>query len=185
MKQSLFARGFTMIEVMVVITIIGILASVLYVNFDDARGSARDKTLMSEVKEVQLALELYRAQNGEYPDVPGCGTGVSPAVANTSPSGCGTNDYISGLVPNFITELPQVADSSNTNCVIEYRRDVSGTWYKLTAINCLGNSQIDQNNDLARCPSSCRGTSSGDRCHASDAEFQGSFAVYSAGGSCE
>ena len=47
---------------MVVVGIIAILSSILYANFNEARMIARDKTRMTTLKEVQLALELYKAQ---------------------------------------------------------------------------------------------------------------------------
>lgn len=61
-------RGFTLIEVMVVITIVGLLASVVLAAMTTARAKARDTTRVQMVKEIQKALELYRnANGGNYP----------------------------------------------------------------------------------------------------------------------
>ena len=60
-------KGFTIIEMLVVISIIALLSSVLLTSFQEARAKARDAERLREVKEIQNALELYKAQNGQYP----------------------------------------------------------------------------------------------------------------------
>ncbi|MCD5381402.1 MAG: type II secretion system GspH family protein, partial [Candidatus Pacebacteria bacterium] len=67
MKRLIYKKGFTLIELLVVIGIIGVLSAVLYANFGDAREDARNKAIKVEMKEGQLAIELYKAQNGSYP----------------------------------------------------------------------------------------------------------------------
>ena len=76
-------QGFTLIELMVTITIIGILASIIYVSFGEARTNSRNKSMTVELKEMQLALETYRSQNGVYPlPEQGCdGLAVMPLPA--------------------------------------------------------------------------------------------------------
>lgn len=152
-------RGFTLIELLVVVTIISILAAVLMANFNDAREVTRNKAFAAEMKEVQLAIELYKAQNDHY-----------PAAA-------------SGLVPEYIRELPQASKSANSSCVLNYVTDAGGTYYKYTAANCHAGatSQADgikQDDELARCPSSC--PSSGN-CVPTSPNFYQSFAIYSVG----
>jgi prepilin-type N-terminal cleavage/methylation domain-containing protein len=159
MKKSISPIGFTLIEILVVISIISILATVLYSSFNDARESSRDRALMSEVKSVQLAIELYKAQNGTYPS----DTGV--------------------LVPNFIADLPTSSDSVNAACNIDYEVAGDQTWYKLTAEQCVSdNTTIGQGGEMARCPASCAGSGICDPDHEN---FASSFAVYSFGGKCE
>lgn len=60
-------KGFTLIELLIVIAIIGILASVILVNLNSARLKARDARRLAEIKSIQSALEVYFAQNGQYP----------------------------------------------------------------------------------------------------------------------
>ena len=61
------AKGFTLIELLVVISIIGILASVVLASLNSARQKGRDTKRISDVKQLQLALELYFDSNGTYP----------------------------------------------------------------------------------------------------------------------
>lgn len=60
-------RGFTLIELLVVISVISLLSSIVFSALSNARAKARDAQRVSEVKQIQNALELYRAQNGGFP----------------------------------------------------------------------------------------------------------------------
>lgn len=193
------SRGFTLIELLVTISIIAILASIIYVSFGVAKESTRNKAMTVDLKEVQLALETYRAQNGKYPfPEPGCGAAPADqllARAGGPGSWCSAGYFNSNaglepvLVPEFLVKVPLRTDSANPNCEIEYRTDVDGTWYKLTAINCLAGvdvgSGIGPEEPLARCAISCAQGSSGDTCYPNDADYYESLAIYSLGGQCE
>jgi len=61
------SRGFTLIELLVVIAIIGILSSVVLASLNDARQKSRDAKRIADVKQMQLALELFFDSNGSYP----------------------------------------------------------------------------------------------------------------------
>ncbi len=60
-------EGFTLIELLVVIAIIGILSSVVLASLNSARQKSRDARRISDVKQIQLALELYFDSNANYP----------------------------------------------------------------------------------------------------------------------
>ncbi len=62
-------RGFTLIELLVVIAIIGILSSIVLASLNGARKKGRDARRISDLKQIQLALEMsYDANGSEYPD---------------------------------------------------------------------------------------------------------------------
>ncbi len=59
-------HGFTLIELLVVIAIISVLAALLMANFVGVRQRGRDAQRKSDLRQIQAALELYRADNGSY-----------------------------------------------------------------------------------------------------------------------
>jgi len=60
-------NGFTLVELLVAVGIIGLLASISMVSFNGIRGKARDAKRISDIKEVQNALEIYYSSTGYYP----------------------------------------------------------------------------------------------------------------------
>ena len=59
--------GFSLIEILVVIIIISILASVVTVNIMDKPDEARIAQTKAQVRELQTALQMYKTEQGNYP----------------------------------------------------------------------------------------------------------------------
>ena len=59
--------GFTLIELLVVIAIIGTLSSVILASLNSARVKARDIKRISDLKQIEVALNLYYLDTGHYP----------------------------------------------------------------------------------------------------------------------
>lgn len=62
------SHGFTLIELLVVIAIIGILSSVVFASLNSARAKARDAKIVSEFRQLTIALALYYDKYGRYPN---------------------------------------------------------------------------------------------------------------------
>ncbi len=60
-------KGFTLIELLVVIAIIGLLSTLAVVALGSAREKSRDAKRISDIRQIQAALELYYADNNAYP----------------------------------------------------------------------------------------------------------------------
>lgn len=61
------ARGMTLIEIMVVITILGLIATVVTVNVLDRLDEAKISTAKTQIKSLEQALDQYRRDSGVYP----------------------------------------------------------------------------------------------------------------------
>ncbi len=64
------AKGFTLIELLVVIAIIGLLSTLAVIALNSARQKQRDAKRVSDIKQMQTALELYYADTSSYPPAP-------------------------------------------------------------------------------------------------------------------
>lgn len=174
MAKFSFNLGFTILEILLAISIIAILAGVLLLNLNEAGMSSRDKARRAGLEELQLAIELYKSQYGYYP-AEGCGSD-DPIAVNETPddvdwdgdsvwTGNGPHsnvwanttaceEYIVGLVPDFIHELPSdPKDELTDNMGYLYRTDSDGSAYKAMVYGSVEMDVIsDFEDDFSRCP---------------------------------
>ena len=60
--------GFTLVEILIVVVILGILAAIVIPQFTNASESAKSSSLTSQLQTIRSQLELYQVQhNGSYP----------------------------------------------------------------------------------------------------------------------
>ena len=102
-KRKLFnkSNGFTLVELLVVVAVIGLLSSIVFTSFTTARKKARIGQRVSDIKQVQAALEFFYAVNRSYPNTAGVWRGVCPMGGSY-----GANDTIPGLAPLYIPVVP-------------------------------------------------------------------------------
>lgn len=96
------SRGFTLIELLVVIAIIGILSSVVLASLNGARKKGRDARRKTDMKQLQVALEMYYDTNNAYPS----SSGVWRGEIGYGGYGTGASGYVPGLAPTYIPLLP-------------------------------------------------------------------------------
>jgi type II secretion system protein G len=88
----LATRGFTLVELLVVIAILGILAGIAIGAIKGAQASARDAQRKSDLADIRSALEIYRADCGNYPSTLTFG---GTLVGSGSGNCLSTNTYMS------------------------------------------------------------------------------------------
>ncbi|OGC84749.1 hypothetical protein A3F55_02750 [Candidatus Adlerbacteria bacterium RIFCSPHIGHO2_12_FULL_53_18] len=127
-------RGFTLVELMVVVGIIGILSTIVVAGLGSSRKESRDAKRYSDLINVDIGLKLYYNDNGSYPSTGGswwtvCTNGADPTPRDTS----GANGYVPNLAPAYIAVLP----TDPSGCVSGgsfkgYIYRSNGTNYKLS-----------------------------------------------------
>ena len=80
-------KGFTLIEVLVAVTIIAVLISIGVVSYGSVNRRSRDAKRKGDMEQLRSALEMYRADNSYYPNA-GSGSwantsGLSPVLVST------------------------------------------------------------------------------------------------------
>lgn len=155
-----YNRAFTVTEVLVVIAIIGIIATAVIFNATSASKRSRDIDRQADLRTLQSAIELYKQKYGRYPD--GCngpnlwsgqvGTSFACNRNNTIYTQfIGTGQYIFGhqdkddwdrdgnsteifsFSPEFIPRLPVDKKRPDQNSGYVYTVNSAGTVYKLEA----------------------------------------------------
>lgn len=88
-------RGMTLIEIMVVITILGLIAAAVGVAVIPKLGEAKTQTARTDIHAVKQALDLYKVRKGKYPDT---ATGLKALVDTQNlermPKDPWGNDYV-------------------------------------------------------------------------------------------
>ena len=73
------SKGFTLVEILVVVIILGILAAMIIPQFSSATESARASMLMDDLRVMRTQLEVFKAQHqGVPPGFPDCDTAKTP-----------------------------------------------------------------------------------------------------------
>lgn len=113
-------RGFTLIELLVVIAIIGILASVVLASLNDARKKSRDARRVADIKNIQLALELYYDSNAAKYPTSGAGIGALDTAGflpSTPVDPVNTGVYVYTYVGLDDLTSPATCDNTTTSCM--------------------------------------------------------------------
>lgn len=111
--------GFTLVELMIVITVIAILATIAVVSFTRVQKQARDTKRKAEMKSLQTALQAYFTEKTSYP------------IYTTAPGGAAFT-VLAALKPTYISSIPKAPlGSSGGNIEYTYISDSVGFKYAI------------------------------------------------------
>lgn len=106
-------KGFTIVELLIVIVVIGILAAITIVSYNGIQQRARNTQVIAGVQAYNKALRSYHAVNSAYPTATGClGANYPSDQCWQGDSGnIGVNSTLDSNLASFIQAKPTLATS--------------------------------------------------------------------------
>lgn len=127
------SKGFTLIEILVVISIVGILLTMSVIGLKGAQSSARDAERKADLEDMRSSFEIFRADCGVYP------------AENEVTAGQILQKLCAGATNTYMSQIPTDPGRGTTR----YEYSVSGSTYTIcaklenssaTLFNCGGNN---------------------------------------------
>ncbi|OYW42519.1 hypothetical protein B7Z28_01465 [Candidatus Saccharibacteria bacterium 32-45-3] len=107
MKIKSGTHGFTIVELLVVIVVIGILAAITVVGYGGLSARAKDTKQDSSIGIIQKALAMYKSEFGRYPYACSENPNLDCQIASLEPY----------LTPNYLSTMPTVDKIGNVNAM--------------------------------------------------------------------
>ena len=98
-------KGFTLVEILIVVVILGILAAIVIPQFSSASSEARMSSVQSNLQAVRSQVQLYKIQHGDQ--LPGLVAGVSFVQAMTQKTDVNGNLDAAGAYGPYLQKIPE------------------------------------------------------------------------------
>ena len=156
-NKKTFRNGFTLVELIIVISIIAVLSTIGISTYSSIQQNSRNAKRKADLKEIKTALEQYFSVNGAYPTSAGNWRGTCSDFGSYGDTGA--TGYIPGIAPAYMAKLPRdpreskvntssasssCATTAASNCYL-YRSN--GTDYKILA-HCSPEGTMSSNDSF-------------------------------------
>jgi prepilin-type N-terminal cleavage/methylation domain-containing protein len=124
MKHPMTQRGFTIVELLIVIVVIGVLAAITIVAFNGIQRRAQVAEINSDLASINKAIRMHYSEFGTYPDTSNAWRGYRTFGAHGQ-----------SFVPNVSSYISTLPDPAPLSATSDYLYRSNGTEYKLMAHN--------------------------------------------------
>jgi prepilin-type N-terminal cleavage/methylation domain-containing protein len=83
-KTNIFQRGFTLVEIMIVVAVIGLLAAIAIPNFIQARVHSQRNACLSNLRQIDAAVQEWALENNQPPGSPVTVANITPYLARAT-----------------------------------------------------------------------------------------------------
>jgi type II secretion system protein G len=108
-------KGFTIVELLIVIVIIAILAAITVIAYNGVQNRSRDSARATSIGNIKKSLELYFIDEGRY-----------PAACESANAGCNISFLSAHLVPKYMSAVP---NDPQSNKPFMYVTNATGNGY--------------------------------------------------------
>jgi len=112
MKTRKSTRGFTLVEILIVVIILGILAAIVIPQFTNASQDARRSSLSSQLQTLRSQIELYKLQHGDQ--LPDLVTDWTPLTGTSTFGGQTFGPYMQSAPSNPLNSRSNVVDGDGS-----------------------------------------------------------------------
>jgi general secretion pathway protein G len=103
-------KGFTLVEILIVVIILGILAAIVIPQFTNASQNARESSLQSTLQTLRSQIELYKLQHGDT--IPNLVTNWTAFTGTSTYAGQSFGPYMQAIPVNPMNNLNAVSDAT-------------------------------------------------------------------------
>ena len=138
MKMNRSNKGFTLVEILIVVVILGILAAIVIPQFSQASSEARASSIKSNLQMVRSQIELYKIQHNEA--LPGAHADknlvealLEVSAASGADAATGYGPYMQKFPINAITEVGDVIGEITVGATTPTTASTTAGWAFNTA----------------------------------------------------
>lgn len=136
-------RGFTLIEVILVVAVLGILTGIVVVSYSGAQLTARNAKALNDIQAVEDILEIYYNKNGQYPkttdNTQANWKSIDVLTDDNCENGSSQPDWVPGV--GALPQSPQPSSKGADGKKGCYLYASNGTEYVLSAWNMISPPQ--------------------------------------------
>lgn len=162
--RKLVRKGFTLVEILIVVVILGILAAIVIPQFTNASTAAKASSVQSQLQTLRSQIELYKNQhNNAYPTATGLATGAwdwdkltlftdidgGTAAAKNTATGHIYGPYVQQPSKNpFTVDKTAVAAAAAADGSVAWVMDANGTLRAAVPTAIATEQNMDTTNDV-------------------------------------